>query len=110
MKGSFFVIIVMWGMLLTLNSFASEALVWVDVRSVIEHKIDSIDGDMRISHSDIVDKANALFPNKATKIRLYCRSGGRAGKAQVVLQKAGYQDVVNMGSIDDARKVRGLSH
>ncbi|MFT6276546.1 MAG: phage shock protein E [Halioglobus sp.] len=82
--------------------------VWIDVRSAFEHKVDSIDGDTRISHDEIVQEVSAMFPAKDTEIRLYCRSGGRAGEAMAALEKAGYRDVKNMGSIDEARAVRGI--
>lgn len=82
--------------------------VWVDVRSSAEHKLDHIKGDLRISHSKIVAEVSKLFPNKETEIRLYCRSGRRAGKAMAALNKAGYENVSNAGGIEDARKERGL--
>lgn len=83
--------------------------VWIDVRSSAEHMIDRIDGDVRISYDEIVAKAGALFPDKSTEIRLYCRSGGRASKAMTALQEAGYTHVFNMGGIDNARSARGLT-
>ncbi len=82
--------------------------VWIDVRSPVEHAIDNIEGDMRVSHSEIVPAVTQHFPDKETEIQLYCRSGGRAGKAMAALQEAGYSKVFNAGSIDDARRQRGL--
>lgn len=84
--------------------------VWVDVRSVVEHRIDNIEGDVRISHKNIVREVNKLFPDKDTEIRLYCRSGGRAGKAQSALIQAGYSNVLNIGSINHARLERSLTN
>lgn len=81
---------------------------WIDVRSELEHRIDRIEGDVRISHSEIVQQASKLFPDKDTEIKLYCLSGGRAGKAMSALQEAGYSKVSNAGGIRDARKQRGL--
>lgn len=83
-------------------------VVWIDVRSAFEHKIDNIEGDIRISHDEIVLEVGAKFPNKDTEIRLYCLSGGRAGKAMAALEQAGYRDVENVGSIGEARQERGL--
>lgn len=83
---------------------------WIDVRSAIEHGIDSIEGDPRVTHGDIVEKVTELYPDKETEIRLYCRSGGRAGKAMSALKEAGYTNVFNAGGIDDARAFRGLSN
>ena len=84
--------------------------VWIDVRSALEHNVDNIEGDVRISHEEIVQKVNAQFPDKDTEIRLYCRSGARAGKAMAALEQAGYRDVKNIGSIGEARQARGLEH
>ena len=83
-------------------------IVWVDVRTAGEHKMDNIAGDIRIPHDKIVQEINKIFPDKNTDISLYCRSGVRAGKAMSALKKAGYTNVSNMGGIDDARKKRGL--
>lgn len=87
-------------------SYAETA--WIDVRTAVEHKIDHIEGDIRISHGDIVEKVTELYPNKDTDISLYCRSGNRAGKAKSALEEAGYTQVTNAGSIDDARKIRSI--
>ena len=101
-------------LLTVLAMFASPAIlaeeVWIDVRSAFEHKIDRIDGDIRMSHSDIVAEVSRQFPDKDTDIRLYCRSGGRAGKAQAALEEAGYRNVKNIGGIGEARRERGLDH
>lgn len=82
--------------------------VWIDVRSWLEHAADHIEGDIRISHDEIVKEVVRLFPDKSTEIRLYCRSGGRAGAAESALREAGYENVSNAGGIEDARKERGL--
>jgi len=91
------------------SSVSSADATWIDVRSKVEHSIDHIEGDERISHGDIVKEISGIFPDKNTEIKLYCRSGGRAGKAMSALLDAGYTNVSNVGGIDDARKARGLS-
>jgi phage shock protein E len=92
------------GILLSSSSYADP--VWIDVRSVFENRIDNIEGDIRISHSEIVAKVSEIYPDKNTEIHLYCRSGGRAGYALSSLVNAGYKNVSNAGGIDDARKAR----
>lgn len=82
--------------------------VWIDVRSYVENTIDSIDGDIRISHDEILQEVGEIYPDKNTEIRLYCRSGGRAAIAMSALKDAGYTNVSNAGGIDDARKERGI--
>ena len=84
----------------------ANTVVWVDTRSWVENKIDSIEGDPRISYSDIVDGVRDLGLQKNTPIRLYCAAGVRAGKAVKMLQAAGYSDVENAGGIDDVRTIR----
>ena len=91
-----------------LSSLSSADIAWIDVRSPIEQMIDRIDGDVRISSTDIVKEVSAIFPDKNTKIHLYCRSGARSGSAMAVLKRAGYKNVSNVGSINNVRKERGL--
>jgi phage shock protein E len=83
--------------------------VWIDVRTEIEHAIDSIDGDQRISQSEIVPEVERLFPDKSTEINLYCRSGGRAEQAATALENAGYTNVKSIGGIEDARRYRSIN-
>lgn len=99
-------IIVTVGILLSSIAYADP--VWIDVRSLLENKVDNIDGDIRISHTDIVEGVNKLYPDKNTDIRLYCRSGRRAGEALSALNREGYNNVENVGSIGNARKVRSI--
>ena len=89
---------------------ADDVTVWIDVRSSVEHMVDSIEGDPLISHSDIVEEVTALYPDRDTEIKLYCLSGGRAGQAKTALEHAGYTNVSNAGGIEDARKLRKLTH
>jgi len=90
----------------TAGLIEGNAVVWVDTRSWIENKIDSIEGDPRISYSDIVEGIKELGLQKNTPIRLYCAAGNRAGKAVKMLHAEGYSDVQNAGGIDDARTIR----
>ncbi|WP_374706529.1 rhodanese-like domain-containing protein [Marinobacter sp. F4206] len=90
------------------SSGAWAETVWIDVRGVFEHVLDNIEGDIRISHDDIVGEVSEQFPDKTTEIHLYCASGTRASMARKALIEAGYENVWNEGGIDDARKARGL--
>lgn len=91
-----------------LSSFSFADPTWIDVRSSIEHTIDNIEGDVRISYGSVVEGVSEIFPDKNTEIRLYCRSGNRADKAMSALKEAGYINVSNAGGIDDARRERKL--
>lgn len=92
---------------LLIGSFnASADEVWIDVRSKMEHMFDHIEGDIRISHTEIVKEVSVLYPDKNQEILLYCAKGVRAEKAKSLLLKAGYTNVLNVGGIDDARLKR----
>ena len=98
--------------LMSLQTLAGELKaddrIWIDVRSQAEHFIDAIDADTRVDWDDIVPYVEQQFPDKSQSIGLYCRSGGRAGKAKAALEAAGYSNVLNAGSIDDARQTREI--
>lgn len=83
--------------------------IWVDVRSQEEYDQNHIEGDIRISHEQIVAEIMKQFPDKDTEIHLYCRSGRRAGIARSELIEAGYKNVSNAGGINEVRKSRALS-
>lgn len=83
--------------------------VYIDVRTWAEHKIDHIDGDVRIHVSNIVQGVSEQFPDKSTPIKLYCRRGVRSSTAVERLKAAGYLDVENLGGINDARRKRGIT-
>lgn len=82
--------------------------VWLDVRSAEEHATDHIKGDKQVDYKHVVKSVEKAYPDKSTPLRLYCRSGRRAGIAMTLLKEAGYKDVKNMGSINEARKIRKL--
>jgi phage shock protein E len=98
----------MLGMLFSSISYADP--VWIGVSRFLENKIDNIEGDIRISHSDLVEDVSRIYPDKNTNLHLYCCSGTRAGKALSSLKHAGYNNLQNVGSIGDARKVRATTH
>ena len=81
-------------------------VIWVDVRSWAETKIDRIEGDPNFPHQDIVNHVREHYPDKTMPIRLYCARGGRAQSALVQLNEAGYKNVQNAGGIDQVRAIR----
>lgn len=87
---------------------ALAAPTWIDVRTEAEHRQDHIDGDPLIPHVDIVEQVSERFPDRDAELKLYCRSGNRAGIAKSALESAGYTNVTNAGSIADAREARDL--
>lgn len=49
----------------------------------------------------------ALGVKKSDELLLYCRSGRRAGVAQEELRQQGYQQVTNLGSLEQAKAAAG---
>jgi phage shock protein E len=90
----------------TIKPLVVEKVVYIDVRTWVEHKVDHIDGDTRIHVSDIVSGVEAQFPDKNTLIKLYCERGVRAETALQKLIAAGYLNVKNVGGIDAVRESR----
>ncbi|WP_409439774.1 rhodanese-like domain-containing protein [Psychromonas sp. GE-S-Ul-11] len=92
-----------------MSSFAFADPVWIDVRTLSENLRNNIPGDLRISHSNIVREVTKLYPDKSTEIHLYDKTGGRSDIALSALEQAGYEFVINEGSIEEAKKKRGLN-
>ncbi|MGI1679274.1 MAG: rhodanese-like domain-containing protein [Cellvibrionaceae bacterium] len=78
--------------------------IWVDVRSDKEWDSGHLDGAVHIPHTEITEKIVSLTEDKNAPIKLYCRSGGRAGMAKKELEKMGYTNVTNVGGLKDAEK------
>jgi phage shock protein E len=90
------------------SSFSFAETVWIDVRTLVENQRNNIEGDLRISHSNIVREVRDLFPDKNTTFYLYDKTGGRSDIAISALKQAGYKNLHNAGSIEEAREQRGI--
>ena len=75
----------------------------VDVRTQDEWNRGHLEGALHIEWQNILQLSSDI--NKDEKIYLYCRSGNRSGKATKILEDAGYINVVNAGSIQEASKL-----
>ena len=80
--------------------------VWLDVRSYGENANESLAGSINIPHTQVAKEILGIVKDKNAQINIFCRSGGRAGKALSVLQEMGYSNVKNVGSIGNARKLK----
>lgn len=87
------------------NLFAPQT-VWIDVRSVEEYQEDHMDNTENIPHTEIATRIAELGLDKDAPIKVFCRSGVRAGLALTSLQELGYTNVENVGGIADARAQR----
>jgi len=79
--------------------------VWIDVRTLDEYNEDHISNTEHIPHTEIAAQISDLDLDKDAPIKLFCRSGVRAGLALTTLQDLGYTNVENVGGIADARVV-----
>jgi phage shock protein E len=84
-------------------SLTSMSVTVVDVRTQDEWNRGHLEGALHIEWQDILQLSSDI--NKDEKIYLYCRSGNRSGKATKILEDAGYINVINAGSIQEASKL-----
>ncbi len=84
-----------------------EGTVWIDVRSAEEFSEGHLEGAILIPHDEIDAGIRKLDLSSDTPIYLYCRSGRRAGMARDRLHELNYNTVINVGGIDDARRLTG---
>lgn len=78
--------------------------VYVDVRTDEEWAEGHVDGAIHVTLADIEAGKTEMLP-KDTELRVYCRSGRRAGQAIEVLQKQGFSNMVNAGGMKDLQDV-----
>ena len=77
---------------------------WIDVRSNEEYAGEHLQGAVNIPHTEIAQEITKLTTDKSATIKLYCRSGNRAGLAKTALEELGYTHVENVGGLEDAKK------
>lgn len=100
---------VLFTMTTLFSAFSFADPVWIDVRTLVENQRDNIEGDRRISHSNIVREVRKLYPDKNTEFHFYDKTGGRSDIAISALEREGYKNLHNAGSIEEARQERGLT-
>ncbi len=86
-------------MLCSFSVFAEP--IWIDVRTAEEFSTGHVEGAINIPFDVIANDIGAISQDKNAEINLYCRSGGRAGKALRTLEGLGYTQVTNEGGYND---------
>jgi phage shock protein E len=76
----------------------------IDVRTEAEWNEGHVEGAVLIPYDRIEEGITAVAPDKNSKIHLYCRSGRRTGIAIETLKKAGYQNLINLGTVEEAAR------
>lgn len=84
-----------------------ESAIIIDVRTKQEFDAGHIKGALNIPYDIIADKIGGVTTDKERKIILYCRSARRSGIAKNTLEKMGYRNVENGGSLQDMQRVYG---
>ena len=74
---------------------------WIDVRTEEEYKTGHLEKAVLIPHDQIAARIAEVTENRDAEIHLYCRSGGRAGRAKTSLEALGFTKVLNEGGYED---------
>ena len=78
----------------------------IDVRTPEEFQSARLNKAINIEWQNILSIQSTI--NKTEKIYLYCRSGNRSQKATEILIDAGFVDVENLGSLEQASETLNL--
>lgn len=84
-----------------LESKISSGAAVIDVRTVEEFSSGHYPGAVNIPVDQLEGKISSLEQYKDKSVVLYCRSGGRAGRAKKMLEANGFKNVVNAGGLKD---------
>lgn len=76
----------------------------IDVRTLPEWNSGHLEQATHIPHTEIGSRIGEVTTNKDAKILLYCKVGGRAGRAKTTLEELGYTNVENGGGYEDVVK------
>jgi phage shock protein E len=76
----------------------------IDVRTESEWNEGHLEGAVLIPYDRIEAGITTAAVDKKSRIYLYCRTGRRTGIAFDVLKKAGYEDLVNLETLENASK------
>ncbi len=86
-------------------SMGTVVMAVIDVRTEAEWNNGHLEGAVLIPYGRIAEKIESVACDKSQKIYLYCRTGRRVQIAKGTLEKLGYSDVVNLGSMENAAGV-----
>jgi phage shock protein E len=78
--------------------FSGRTLI-IDVRTTQEYKTGHFKNAVNIPLNEIGGKIKEIVPDYDETIILYCKSGIRARIAKQILEKMGYKNVINAGSL-----------
>lgn len=77
---------------------------WIDVRTAAEYADGHVDQAVNIPYEEITERIAEVTVDRDALVYVYCRSGRRSGIAKAALEQAGFENVVNLGGLDDAQR------
>lgn len=80
----------------------------IDVRTPTEFSEGHVQGAVNIDVSAADFEAQIATLDKETPYNVYCRSGNRSAAAVEIMRNAGFTNVVDLGSVEDAAKALAL--
>lgn len=83
-------------------------VVIVDVRTPEEFKAGHLEGAQLLDLNSGDFEAALPDLEKDEEYLLYCRSGSRAAQAKNLMEDAGFSDVTNLGSLEEAAESTGI--
>lgn len=89
-----------------LTQVSNKEVILLDVREDSEWQEGHIAGAVHIPLGDLSTDATDKLP-KNMPVYIYCRSGNRAGQAESILKQMGYENVLNIGGINEWRENGG---
>ena len=81
----------------------------IDVRTEAEWTTGHLEGAVLIPYEKIGEGIILITADKKSKIYLYCWSGRRSAIAVDTLEKAGYENLINLETVENASKVLNRS-
>ncbi|MDN3648583.1 rhodanese-like domain-containing protein [Reinekea marina] len=74
----------------------------IDVRSPAEYQQGHAQGAINVPVDQLaIQLSNGMNLEKTESITVYCLSGGRAGVAKTLLERAGFSNVTNAGGVSN---------
>lgn len=80
---------------------SEEGIILVDVRTPEEFRDGHIPEAILLPVDEIAANAETVIPDKAATYFIYCRSGNRSATASSQLVELGYQNIYDLGGIND---------
>ena len=75
----------------------------IDVRTREEFEGGAVEGALNFDLAKIMEGNIPDIP-KQGELYLYCRSGGRSGRARDILLQHGFTNIIDLGGLEDAKK------